>query len=453
VSGTPVTHYTKSGPFHIAYQVTEPRPLDLMLFPDGMIPMEAIWELPAFRRFVDRLAGFARVICLDRRGFGFSDPLTPEHPPTLEQWAGDAVAVMDAAQAVAVAILGMAEGGFVASYLAAAYPERVSRLVLIHATPSFTAEPFREWGGATAALERLEGTVEEAWGEVDFGIPLFAPSAVDDPEYRDWLKRAIRRSLSPAMARAVFEVLFLSDIQGILGAIRVPTLVVHRKGNSYVPVEHGRYLAEHIPEALLVEVEGPDHVPYLGDSEPIIAAVGEFLTGQKALAMPNRFLTTLLFTDIVGSTQVAARLGDSRWQELLTEHDRLVHQQLARHGGTEMAHTGDGFVATFDGPARAIRCAEAIAPAVRRLGLEVRSGIHTGECELVDGQLTGIAVHIAARVVARAGPGEILVSSTVKDLVAGSGLSFSDQGYHQLKGVPDSWRLFSVDQDEDLVSA
>ncbi|MGH8945026.1 MAG: adenylate/guanylate cyclase domain-containing protein [Acidimicrobiia bacterium] len=361
---------------------------------------------------------------------------------------------MDAAQAEAVALLGMAEGGFVASYLAAAYPERVSRLVLIHATPSFTAEPFREWGGAAAALEHLEGTVEEeAWGEVDFGIPLFAPSAVDDPEYRDWLKRAIRRSLSPAMAKAVFEVLFLSDIRGILGAIRVPTLVVHRKGNSYVPVEHGRYLAEHIPEALLVEVEGSDHVPYLGDPEPIIEAVGEFLTGQKAPAMPNRFLTTLLFTDIVGSTEVAARLGDARWQELLAEHDRLVHQELAHLGGKEMARTGDGFVATFDGPARAIRCAAAIAPAVRRLGLEVRSGIHTGECELVEGQLMGIAVHIAARVSARAGPGEILVSSTVKDLVAGSGLSFSDQGYHQLKGVPDEWRLFAVDQGEDRMSA
>ena len=412
--------------------------------PDGMIPMEAISEEPSFDRFVRRLARFSRVICFDRRGMGLSDPVTPSNPPTLEQWMNDAEAVLDATGSGRTALLGMAEGGFVVSLLAATRPQRVSALVLVHATPGFTAEPFSR-GPAAAVLERLGSSLGATWGDIDWGIPMFAPSAPGDEHYREWLNRAVRHSLSPAMARAVFDVMFKSDIRDILPAIHAPTVVIHRRGNRYVGPEHGRYLADHIPGARFVEVEGQDHVPYLGDQKPILEVIEEFLTGERRQPEEERILSSILFTDIVGSTEHAARMGDRRWRELLLAHYTTVRRELTRFDGRELDTAGDGLFAAFDGPARAVRCASAIVAGGPGLGLAIRAGVHTGECEIIGNKLGGIAVHIGARIAALCAPGEVLVSGTVRDLVAGSELRFKDRGVHSLKGVPDGWRIFAVD--------
>jgi pimeloyl-ACP methyl ester carboxylesterase len=440
----PTTRYTRSGDVHIAYHATGEGTLDLLLVPDGMIPIEAIPEEPSFDRFVRRLGRFCRVIRFDRRGMGLSDPVTSSNPPTLEQWMGDAEAVLDAVGSERAALLGMAEGGFVVSMLAATRPQRVAALVLIHASPGFTAEPFRR-GQVAQVLERLDRTVDAGWGELEWAIPEFAPSVARDHRYRDWLQRAVRHSLSPAMARAVFDVMFRSDIRDILPAIRVPTLVVHRRGNRYLDEEHSRYLAEHIPEARYVDVEGDDHVPYLGEQEPILQVVEEFLTGRRRAPEADRILATVLFTDIVGSTKKAAEVGDERWRQILLSHHELARRELEVFGGRLVDTVGDGIFATFDGPARGVRCAGAMVGAIRRLGIEIRAGLHTGECEVLGDNVGGIAVHIGARIAALSGPGEVVVSSTVKDLVAGSGIRFEDRGMHRLKGVPEEWRLFAVD--------
>jgi pimeloyl-ACP methyl ester carboxylesterase/class 3 adenylate cyclase len=438
------TRYARSGGVHIAYQVTGGPSPDLLLVPDGAIPIESMAEEPSFARFIRRLTDFSRVIRFDRRGTGLSDPVTPGSPPTLEQWMGDAEAVLDNAGSKQTALLGMAEGGLVMALLAATRPERVTALVLVNTTPSFTAEPFREWGLAAGALDRLAETVDSDWGNVGWAIPLFAPSAVGDEGYRGWLERAQRRSLSPAMAGAVFDVLYRSDISDVLPAVRVPTLVIHRRGNRYLEPEHGRYLARHIPAARYLEVDGADHVPYLGDPGPILDAIEEFVTGRRRPREVDRVLTTVLFTDIVGSTERAAQLGDARWRDLLIAHHDLVRAELERFAGREIDSAGDGVFAAFDGPASAVRCAREIIAAARRLGLELRAGVHSGECELVGHKLGGLAVHIGARIAALSGPGEVLVSSTVKDLVAGSGLRFEDRGARQLKGIPDRWHVYAV---------
>ncbi len=444
MASEPITGYARSGDVHIAYQVTGEGPLDLLLVPDGSIPIEAMLEEPSFARFINRLGCFCRVIRFDRRGMGLSDPVSSSNPPTLEQWMGDAEAVLDAVGSERTALLGMAEGGFVVSLLAATRPQRVAALVLVNATPGFTSEPFRQWGLAAGALDRLRGEIDTAWVQVEWGIPLFAPSATGDARYREWLRRAMRRSLSPATAKALFEVLFYSDIRDVLPAIRVPTLVIHRRENHYVEPEHGRYLAEHVSGARYVEVEGEDHVPYLGDPSPILEEIEEFLTGSRRKPEANRLLATVLFTDIVGSTEKAAQLGDKRWRELLLRYHEFCRGDLESFGGRLLDTAGDGLFAAFDGPARAVRCACAMIGTVRRLGIELRAGVHTGECELLGDKLAGIAVHICARIATLSQPSEVLVSSTVKDLVAGSGIRFVDRGTHQLKGVPEEWRIFAV---------
>ena len=438
------TKYARSGDVHIAYQVSGAGELDLLLVPDGAIPIESIAELPAFDRFVRRLGGFARVIRFDRRGTGLSDPIAPSIPPTLELWMEDAMAVLDAAGSRRAALLGMAEGGFVTTLMAASRPERVLSLVLVNATAGIAAKPFRDWGTAASTIDRLSTTVEEEWGEVEWGIPMFAPSATSDERYAEWLKRAVRRALSPAVAQAVFDVHYRSDIRDILPAVRVPTLVVHRRGNRYLDPRHGRYLADHIEGARYVEVEGEDHVPYLGDPSPILEAVEEFVTGSLRPHEVDRVLATVLFTDIIRSTEVAAQVGDARWRVMLEEHHSLARAEVERFGGSLMDTAGDGVFAAFEGPARAVRCAQEIAAAVRPLGLHIRAGVHTGECERIGEKLSGIAVHLGARIAALAGLDEVLTSGTVKDLVAGSGIEFEDRGMHRLRGVPDEWRLYSV---------
>ncbi len=448
MAAAPTTRYAKSGDVHIAYEVMGNGPIDLLLFPDGVIPIEAMLEEPSFARFLERLATFSRVIRFDRRGMGLSDPVPVTDPPTLERWAQDALAVLDATGSKRAALVGMAEGGFVAALLAATRPERVAALVLIHGTPGFVVERFAS-GAPAKALERYRADLDSdagVWGDVAWAIPLFAPSRVGDERYRAWLERSMRRSLSPGMARALFDVVFRSDISNVLPAVRVPTLVIHRRWNLYVSPEHGRYLAEHIPGARYVEVEGADHVPYLGDPSPILDEIEKFLTGAPHAVATDRVLATVLFGDIVGSTEKVAELGDARWRELLLDYQERVRRELARHGGRELDWAGDGIFATFQGPARAVRSACAIRATARTLGLDTRAAVHTGECEVVGPKLGGIAVHIAARILALASPGEVLASSTVRDLVAGSGLRFADRGAHRLKGVADEWKLYAVDQ-------
>ncbi len=439
--GQPATRYARSGDVHIAYQVSGDGPIDVLLIPDGMIPIEAMLEEPSFEHFLERLGTFARVIRFDRRGMGLSDPVTIANPPTLEQWMDDAVAVLDATRSPQAALVGMAEGGFVVSVLAATKPERARALVLIHATPGYATPSLP--GGQAAETVAWAGMVDE-WGDTLRFIQRFAPSAAGDERYREWLSRSMRRSVRPATSRAVYEALFKSDVRSALPAIRVPTLVIHRRGNDYLPVEHSRYLADHIEGARFAEVPGVDHVPYIGDAEPILDEIERFLTGRLRSRETDRVLATVLFTDIVNGTAKAAELGDDSWRRLVEAHHALVRKELARYRGIEVDTAGDGFFATFDGPARAVRCALAIRDAVRLLDIEIRAGIHTGECEIIAGKTGGIAVIIGARVREQARPNEVLVSSTVRDLTAGSGLQFEDRGDRELKGVSDKWRLFAV---------
>ncbi len=436
--------YAKSGAVHIAYQVMGDGPIDLLLVPDGIIPIELMTEQPAYARFLDGLASFSRLICYDRRGIGLSDPITASAPPTLEQWVDDARAVMDAVDAPRAAAVGVAEGGYVATLLAASHPDRVSALVLVNATASVSS-PFPHLGTAAEALTRLNRSVDDDWGTDTSGVEWFAPSLAHDAGFHQWIARAQRRAASPAVMRAMFEVMYLSDIRQVLPAVRVPTLVIHRAGNRFLTPEHGRYLAAQIPGARYVEVPGDDHVPYLGNSDVIIGEIEEFLTGVRHTPEPDRVLATLLFVDIVGSTQRAAELSDRAWRDVLERFRSTVRTELSRFKGRELDTAGDGFLAAFDGPARAIRCAQAIVTGLGSLGTPVRAGLHTGECELLDNGMAGIAVHIAARVMAEAGPGEVVVSRTVKDLVAGAGISFIDRGTRTLKGVPGEWQLYAVE--------
>jgi len=443
--------YARASDVHVAYQLFGTGAIDLVVLPDGFMTIEAIAEYPPYARFRDRLASFSRTIILDRRGLGLSDPASAKTSPTLEDWAEDVNAVVDAVSANSVALLGIAEGAFSAVFYAASHPTRVSHLVLVNATPGYMQPPFCDWGEAARFLTpALRAQIAEGWHDLDLPMlraeAVFAPSAGDDPGFHEWLARSGPRSASPSTANALFDILMWSDIRSVLPIVRVPTLVIHRAGNRWFTPEHGRFLADHIADARYVELPGADHVPFLGDSEAIAAEIEEFVTGARPQPVADRVLATVLFTDIVSSTARATELGDRRWRELLERHDDAVRRQLARFRGREIKRTGDGFLATFDGPARAVECGLAVCDAARQLGLGVRVGIHTGEIELRDDDIAGIAVHIAARVAALAGPANVWVSRTVTDLVAGSGLSFADQGEHDLKGARGAWRLFSVER-------
>jgi class 3 adenylate cyclase len=432
---------------HIAYRTLGEGP-DLLVPPDGPIPIDAIPDEPHFERFVRRLARFSRVVLFDRRAMGLSDPVTPANPATLETWVDDALAVLDAIGSERAGFLGMAEGAFIAVMLAAACPDRVSGLVLVNATPGVASEAVTDHGLAARLVADLSASIDRNWGGdarlLDEAIAGFAPSMVGDDAYRAWLGRADQRSMSPAAARAVFEVLFRSDIADVAPSVRVPTLVLHRADNRFYPPENGRFLASAIPDARYVEVPGADHVPYLGDTEPILTEVEEFLTGRRQHTDADRVLATVLFIDMVGSTERAVEVGDRAWRDLLDRYRSVVRERLRAFHGREINTRGDDFLVTFDGPARAIRCAVALRDAAKKLGVDVRAGLHTGEIEMMGDDIGGIAVHIGARVAALARPGAVIVSRTVVDLVAGSGISFTDGEEHQLKGVPGTWRLFQV---------
>jgi class 3 adenylate cyclase/pimeloyl-ACP methyl ester carboxylesterase len=420
-------------------------PLDLVFIPSLTHHVELVWENPPQAQFFRRLASISRLLLFDKRGTGMSDRVAGA---TLEVRMDDIRAVMDAAGSERAVLCGLGDGGPLCALFAATYPERTTALVLINTAPRMVRSPELPWLPTRAQREREIEEGERRWGDRDAG-ELFArgsPSATE--EERRGFARVMRLSVSPGSAAAYMRMNLDVDICDVLPLIRVPTLVMHRTEIEVLDVRSGRYLAEHIPGARLVELPGCDFAPQLGDPDRLFAELESFLKevveGEAWEAEPDRILATVLFTDIVGSTARAAELGDRAWRQLLQKHHEAVRSQLGRFRGKEMDTAGDGFFATFDGPARAIRCAFAIREGIRELDLDVRAGLHSGECELVDGKAGGIAVHIGARVASVAEPGEVLVSSTVKDLVAGSGIEFEDRGEHQLKGISEAWRLFTV---------
>jgi class 3 adenylate cyclase len=440
----PETRYARSGEYSIAYQVVGEGDLDLVYVPGLASHLELFWEAPAYSRFLHRLASFSRLILIDRLGTGLSDRLPPDQASTYEQRMDDIRAVMDAVDSERPALLGWSEGATLCAICAATYPERVSALVMYGGIPRLLAADDYAFGVPATLMDDFMGMLPERWGRDGDLLKLWAPSVGDSKPEREWFTRFGRLATSPGAIVALMRMIMETDIREVLPTIQVPTLVIHRTEDTLVSVEHSRFMAERIPNARLAELPGKDHLWFFGDQDAIVDEVEEFLTGARSAPEPDRVLATVLFTDIVSSTERAAALGDSRWRELLERHETVVRRELERHRGREVKTTGDGFLATFDGPARGIRCATAIADAVRPLGIEIRAGLHTGELETMNGDVGGIAVHTGARVSAEAGPGEVLVSGTVKDLVAGSGIEFEDRGDHELKGVPGEWRLYAV---------
>jgi class 3 adenylate cyclase len=436
-----VARYAKSGDLHIAYTVQGDGPIDLVWIPPWISQVEYLWAEPSLERVMARLTGFARVITFDRRGSGLSDPLFGA--PTLEDQMDDVLAVMDAAGSESAAIAGTLEGGPMASLFAATFPERTDALVLYATFARATWAEGYEWAWPAEMRDAHMDELLSHWGE-GWVAGSVAPSQQSDPNFMEWAGRLERLAASPSTIRRIFDLIGGFDVRDVLPSIRVPTLVMHRTEDSFLKVEHSRYIASKIPDARYVELEGGDNMFSLGDSDGLLGEIEEFLTGTRHEREPDRMLATVMFTDIVDSTSRAAEMGDRGWRFLLERHDALFRQALERHRGREVKRTGDGFLATFDGPARAIRCAASMAEAMGTLGLEVRTGLHTGECEVMDGDLGGLAVHIASRVMSCAAPNEVLVSGTVKDLVVGSGIDFEDRGERELRGVPGEWRLYAV---------
>jgi class 3 adenylate cyclase len=436
------TRYAKSDDVHIAYRTIGSGPVDIVVAEQWFSNVEIEREVRPLARFNDRLSAFARVIRFDKRGVGLSDPVSATALPTLEQWMDDLRVVLDDIGSDKAAIVTAMAGGFLACVFAATYPDRVRALVLIDGFARLTRADDYPWGLTSDQSKEIIEAFESAWGR-GMMLDLFDPDDASDVALRESWGRYERLSVSPGTAASMVDMINATDIRGVLPAIRVPTLVVTRTDTAVDPA-HGRYLAEHIPGAKYVELPGRGSLLWSGDQDALLREIEHFVTGSRPAPRHDRVLATVLFTDIVGSTDRAAEIGDARWRELLAEHDQLIRRALNRFEGREVKTTGDGFLATFDGPARAIRCAEAIHESLRAIGVDVRAGLHTGEIDLVDGDVGGIAVHLGARVMAQAEAGETVVSSTVKDLVVGSGIEFADHGEHDLKGVPGTWRLFAV---------
>jgi class 3 adenylate cyclase/pimeloyl-ACP methyl ester carboxylesterase len=432
---THTTRYARSGEASIAYQVVGEGPIDLVLINGPAGHLELLWEEPGTARSFQHLAGFARLVMFDRRGTGLSDAVS--RPPTLEQQMDDLTAVLDDIGLDRVALMGAGDVGLGALF-AATYPDRVTALILCGVAPA---------GKLTVTPELREvylDAIEHSWGDGTL-IQLYAPSKIGNRAFEEWWGRMQRSAVSPGMARALMGMISETDLRAVLPTIRVPTLVTHVSGDRVVSVEFGREVARMIEGAKFIEYPGED--AYMWSNPAGLDDIEEFLTGRRALPEPDRVLATVMFTDIVGSTQHAARLGDSRWRSLLDEHNAIVRGELDRWRGTEVKTLGDSFLATFDGPARAARCAQEIVDACAAIDVVVRAGLHTGECELLGDDVAGIAVHIGARVMAHAEAGEVLASSTVKDLVVGSGLRFTDRGQHALRGVPDQWHLYALERE------
>ena len=426
---------------NIAYRVVGDGPMDLVYAQGAYTHLDAYWELPAFRHYCERLAEFTRLILFDKRGYGMSDRVPGA--TTLEERMDDIRAIMDAVGSERAAIIGESEGGPLALLFAAAHPERTTALILQGAEVRERTDEEWPWGEATEAEHEAHmASLPERWGQ-GTGIWDIAPSVSGTEWARAWRARVQITAATPIAAEAFMRMAFDIDVREIVPTINVPTLVVHATGDRVCHIENGRFLARNIPGARLVELPTDDHVPWF-DPEPTIAEIREFLTGTREAASPNRVLVTILFTDMVTSTELAASLGDRRWRDLLEQHHAAVRQELARFDGREVDTAGDGFFATFDGPARAVRCAQAIVAAAGSLGIDLPAGLHTGEVEVLGDKVAGIAVNIGARIAAEAGPGEVLVSSTVRDLVAGSGIVFVEHGPATLKGIEGTWQVFAV---------
>jgi class 3 adenylate cyclase len=433
--------FARSGDIDVAYHVVGDGPVDLVYVEGAYTHLEVAWELPAYRRFCERLAEFARVIRFDKRGMGMSDRVPGA--TTLEERMDDIRAVMDAVGSERAAIIGESEGGPLSILFAAAHPERTVALILQGAEVRERQDEDWPWGeGTPEEFDKWIASVPERWGK-GLSLGQFVPSVGDTDWGRAWLARLQVHSATPSAWAAFARMAFDIDVREVVRTINVPTLVIHAVDDQVCHVENARFLARTIPGARYVELSGADHVPWF-DPDETLAEIREFLTGTRESHTPDRLLATVLFTDLVGSTAHAVSIGDRRWRDLLEQHHAAVRRELTRFDGREVDTAGDGFFATFDGPARAIRCARAIIDVMRPLGLDVRAGLHTGEVEVADGKVAGIAVNIGARVAAQAGAGEILVSSTVRDLVAGSGLEFAERGSVELKGVPGEWRLYAV---------
>lgn len=437
----PQTHYAKSGDVHIAYQVIGKGPIDLVFVPGFVSHVEASWQSTTRAKFFNRLASFSRLILFDKRGTGLSDRSSQLF--SLEQRMDDVRAVMDAAGSQRAAIFGISEGGPMSILFAATYPERTSALIMYGAYAKRAWAEDYPFGWRDEEWVAFFDNVENHWGTTrGLDLNIWAPSVAHDEHVWEDVAKYMRSAASPGAVRAVMQMNREIDVRHVLPSIRVPTLITHRIGDRNISIQQARYMAERIPGARLVELPGDDHMAWFGEIDDILSEVEEFLTGVRPKPEADRVLATILFTDIAGATERAAEMGDQKWSHLLARHHELIREELNRFRGREIDTAGDGFFATFDGPARAISCAKAIQSELTKLGLTVRIGLHTGECEVMDEKVSGIAVHIGARVVNYAAPGEILVTSTVKDLVAGSGLSFADRGEYELKGVPGKWRLF-----------
>jgi class 3 adenylate cyclase/pimeloyl-ACP methyl ester carboxylesterase len=432
---TPTTRYARSEDVHVAYQEFGDGPVNLVLVPGFVSHIENYWTHPDFALWLDQLGSFARVVMFDKRGTGLSDRVSDL--PAMDERMDDVRAVMDAVGMERAAVFGISEGGSLATLFAAHHPERCDALIVYGGFAQFTS-----WFPTDEALQGLFDYIETGWGTGE-SLPLFAPSFGDDAALKQWWGRFERLGADPGAAINLMRMNSQIDITDILTSIHVPTLVIHVKGDTTIDFDGGVRLAEGIPNARLVELPGVDHLPFVGDNSlRIVDEIEHFLTGSRSEARADRVLATILFTDIVDSTALAASMGDQRWRSLLHAHDAAVRRELERFRGIEIKSIGDGFLATFDAPARAIRCALSITEGVRDLGLAVRAGLHTGEIHLVNGDIEGISVHIASRVADLAQGNEVVVSRTVKDLIAGSGLTLEDYGTHSLKGVPDEWQLY-----------
>lgn len=437
------TRYARSGDTHIAYQVVGQGPIDIVYVPGWVSHVELCWEEPTYARFLNQLTSFARLIMFDKRGTGLSDRVRDDQLPTLEERMDDLHVVMDAAGSEKAALFGVSEGGNLSALFAATYPERTTSLVMYGTFAKRIWSQDYPWAPTPEERQKENEYVESEWGKQG-DLEHYVPSMVGDDAFARRLATYCRRSASPGAALALLRMNTQIDITNVLPTIHVPTLVIHRTGDRDANVEEGRWLADRIPGARFKELPGDDHFPWVGDQDAIISEIQEFLTGVRPVPEETRVLATIMFTDIVGSTQLAHKVGDRAWKSLLDRHDHICTESIHRFRGRLVKTTGDGVLATFDGPGRGIACAKEILIRVRELGLEIRSGLHTGECEIRGEDTAGVAVHLAARVSALAAPGELLVSRTVRDLVAGSGIKFEDRGTHELQGFSEEWHLFAV---------
>lgn len=442
----PETKYTRSGDVHIAYQVVGDGPQDVVVLSEWTSHIEVFWEHPVFARMLRRIAASARLILFDKRGIGLSDPVSLEDLASMEMWMDDLIAVLDACDSRQAVLAGTGHGGQMAVLFAATHPERTKSVLLANSYARLARASDYPWGIPEPAQERALSAIEQTWGTpASRTIELIAPSLAGDDSVRRWWGRLERLACSPGRAVDMQRAIYSYDVRQVLGSVTQPTLVMHTADNLLVRVGHGRYLAENVPGATYLEFAGADHWWFVGEEgERAWNAAMEFFGATESGADRDRVLATLLFTDIVTSTEQAALMGDAAWKEVLDDLDALVARQVDRFQGKVIKGLGDGHLATFDGPGRAIRCASAISDGVRNLGLEVRCGLHTGEIDLRGDDVGGVALHIAARVMSLAGPNEVLVSGSVPPLVAGSGFDFEDRGEHELRGVPGKWALFAV---------